>query len=218
MSAISRAGAAMIAGHEAVYLYSYRDPVGVLTDGIGNTAAAGTVAPRPGGKITLVQALATFERNLGKYGARVARAVRVPLKQHQFDSLGSFDFNTGKISGGTVDDKLNAGNVDAAMATMLQYTRAGGKVLRGLETRRREEVALFRTGHYPTRPILVKESPSSAGRLVSPASLPWGVAAKPLVLDLPATTPVPPMPTPAPERGSGNVLIDLVKYFWSLWK
>lgn len=213
---ISRNGAAFIASFEAIYLFSYRDSAGVLTDGVGNTAAAGTRPPRAGGKITLAGALATFEQNLDKYAAGVSRAVRVPLAQPAFDALGSFHFNTGAISSGTVDDKLNAGQVDAALAVMGRYVNAGGKRLRGLVTRRREEIALFRTGRYPSRGILVKDAPNSAGRVVAAASLPWGVAAGALPLDLPSAPP--PIPTPAPVRGSGNVLIDLAKYLWSFWK
>lgn len=214
---ISRNGAAFIASHEAVYLFSYRDSAGVLTDGIGNTAAAGTKPPRPAGKITLGDALATFERNLDKFGARVVRAIRnYPLAQHEFDALGSFDFNTGAIASGTVDDRLNRGDVDGALAVMGKYVNAGGKRLRGLETRRREEIGLFRTGRYPNRGILVKDSASSAGRVVAASSLPWGATSAPLPLELPPM--VPPVPTPAPVRGSGNALIDLAKYLWSLWK
>lgn len=214
---ISRNGAAFIASHEAIYLFSYRDSAGVLTDGIGNTAAAGTKPPRPGGKITLADALVTFERNLDKYGKRVARAIRnYPLKQHEFDALGSFDFNTGAIDGGTVDDRLNRGDVDGALTVMARYVNAGGKRLRGLETRRREEIGLFRTGRYPNRGILVKDSASSAGRVVAASSLPWGAAPAALPLELPPM--VPPAPTPAPIRGTGNVLIDLMRYLWSLWK
>lgn len=215
---VSRPGAGAIAGHEAVYLFSYRDAAGVLTDGVGNTAAAGTKPPRPGGKITLADALATFERNLERFGARVSRAVRVPLAQHQFDAATSFDFNTGAIDRGTVDDRLNAGDVEGALRVWGQYVRAGGKVLRGLETRRREEIALFRTGSYPTRGVLVKDAPGSAGRVVAAASLPWGQPAAALPLDPSASDPLPPMPSPAPTRGSGNALIDIGRYLWSLWK
>lgn len=213
---ISRNGAGFIASHEACYLFSYVDAADVLTDGIGNTKAAGAKPPRPGGKITLADALSTFERNLERFGARVGRAVRVELHQHQFDALGSFDFNTGKIDGGTVDDRLNRGDVEGALRVMGQYVNAGGKRLRGLETRRREEIALFRSGHYPSRGILVKDSASSAGRIVPAVSLPWGVTPALLPLDLPPI--VPPLPTPSPVRGSGNALIDIARYLWSLWK
>jgi lysozyme len=215
---VSRPGAGAIAGHETIYLFSYRDAASVLTDGVGNTAAAGTKPPRPGGKITLADALATFEHNLDRFGVRVTRAIRVPLAQHQFDSAVSLDFNTGAIASGTVDDRLNAGDVEGALRVWGQYVRAGGKVLRGLETRRREEIELFRTGRYPARGVLVKDAPSSAGRVVPVSSLPWGQPVAPLTLDPSAADPLPPMPTPAPVRGSGNALIDIGRYLWSLWK
>jgi len=218
MRRISRTGAGLIASHEAIYLFTYIDAAGVPTDGVGNTKAAGTSTPRPGGKITLASALATFERNLEKFAARVERNVRVPLEQHQFDPLVSFDFNTGAIDKGSVDDKLNRGDVAGALTTWGQYVRAGGKVLRGLQTRRAEEIALYRTGRYPVRGVLVKDAPNSAGRVVPASSLPWGAPDVKREIDPSINAPLPPLPTPAPVRGSGNVLIDLANYLWSLWK
>lgn len=46
------------------------------------------------------------------------------MTQAQFDALVSFDFNTGSLSKSTIDDKLNAGNIDGAMATLLTTTLA----------------------------------------------------------------------------------------------
>lgn len=201
----SRAGAAFVASFEACYLFAYKDSAGVLTDGIGNTAAAGIRTPRPGTRITLAQALSEFERNLGRYGDRVGRAVHVPLSQPQFDSLTSFDFNTGAIVSGTVDNHLNAGDVDGALAILGRYVNAGGKRLRGLEARRLAEAALFRSGIYPNRPVLVVDAPGAKGRAV-PYSQLTGPAP---VLEL---APPPPMPERAPPQ---NFLLDILKWLWS---
>lgn len=220
--AVSVKGRAFTASHEAIYLYTYRDPGGVLTDGVGNTAMAGIRAPKPGGRITLDQALHEYKINLKKYNDRVLKAIKNhPLVQHEEDALTSFDLNTGAIFSGTVDDKLNQGDISAAMATLRRYIHDNGKVLNGLVKRRNDEAQMFLTGAYPNRPILLKESPMSKGRLVNAASLPWDDALQPLTIEGPLE--VPPLPTRNPERGSGNFLIDLVwrpiawfvKGFWS---
>lgn len=219
--AVSVKGRAFIASHEAIYLYTYRDPGGVLTDGIGNTSMAGIRAPKPGGRITLRQALREYKINLKKYNDRVNRAIKRPMLQHAEDALTSFDLNTGAIFKGTVDDKLNIGEIDAAIATLRRYINDNGKVLNGLVKRRKDEARMFLTGVYPNRQILLRESPSSKARLVNAASLPWDEDPERVVIAGPIETP--PLPVRNPERDSGNFLIDLVwrpvawfiKGFWS---
>lgn len=214
---VSARGRAAIAAHEAIYLFTYRDSANVLTDGIGNTAAAGYRAPKPGGRITLAQALSDFEINLRKFNDRVNRAITDPLLQHEEDALTSFDLNTGAIVKGSVDDKLNRGDRTAAMTTLRRYIHANGLVLNGLVKRRSEEARMFLSGVYPDRAILVKDSPASKGRMVNASSLPWD--AKPVKADVEWPLDTPPLPAPAPVRDSGNFLIDLVlRPLWSFMK
>ncbi len=66
------------------------------------------------------------------------------LTQYQFDALVSFDFNTGSLGRSSLPVKINAGRLDAAMATLLQYNHAGGQVLAGLTRRRRAEMLMFK--------------------------------------------------------------------------
>jgi hypothetical protein len=61
--------------------------------------------------------------DLAKFERRVAAAVKRALRQHEFDALVSFDFNTGAIASGTVDDKLARGDIEAALATCSNTTR-----------------------------------------------------------------------------------------------
>ena len=65
------------------------------------------------------------------------------LNQNQFNALVSFDFNTGALGRSSIPAKIKAGNLDAAMATLLQYNHAGGQVLAGLTRRRRAEMLMF---------------------------------------------------------------------------
>lgn len=142
-------GILAIINEEAVVLQTYRDSAGVLTIGVGHTAAAGGVSPKIGNRISIEQGFEIFRADLAKFERHVLTSVKRPLLQHEFDALVDFDFNTGQIEGGSVDDKLDAGNIEAAMATLQQYDKAGGKKLAGLDRRRDVEEAMFRRGEYP---------------------------------------------------------------------
>lgn len=137
-------GRALIEAFEGLYLRAYRDAVGVLTIGYGHTNLA-DVPPtvRPSMTITREQADEILAADLASVELDVERIIKVPLEQHEFDALVSFHFNTGKLKTGTIDEKLNAGHKAAAMQTLLQYNRAGGKVLRGLTRRRQAEKLMF---------------------------------------------------------------------------
>jgi lysozyme len=114
----SLTGILAIINEEALVLSTYRDSAGVLTIGVGHTAMAGGMAPKPGGRITIEQAIALFAADLAKFERRVAASLKRTLAPHEFDALVSFDFNTGAIAGGTVDDKLDKGDIDGALATL----------------------------------------------------------------------------------------------------
>jgi len=212
---LSKPGAGAILGHEAIYLEAYADPVGIWTIGGGHTAAAGGIAPRPGMVITFAEAMRIFVEDMRKFEGRVSHAIRGEIIRlhYRFDSLVSFDFNTGAIVKGTVDDKLNRGDIDAGMATLRQYVNAGGKRLAGLDKRRREEEAMFRHGRYPARKILVKDRVSAQGRYIDPASIPWDGAAD-IPLDLDRSLPVPPLPDRKPASDFVTDLFNLFKRIW----
>jgi lysozyme len=75
----------------------------------------------------------------------VEHLISVKLTQGQFDACVSFAFNVGlgTLQRSTFRQKVLRGEKDAAIASLLQYCKAGGKVLRGLENRRKDEAALF---------------------------------------------------------------------------
>jgi lysozyme len=213
---LSKPGAGAILGHEAIYLEAYADPVGIWTIGGGHTAAAGGVAPRPGMIITFAKALRIFSEDMRKFEGRVSRAIKDEIVRlsYRFDSLVSFDFNTGAIVNGSVDDKLNRGDIDAGLATLREYVNGGGQRLPGLVTRRREEEAMFRHGRYPLRKILVKDRVNALGRYIDPASLPWeGTAEVPFDLD--RSLPVPPLPA---RKTAPDFVADLFNLFKRIWR
>lgn len=220
---VDQAGAAMIAGFEACYLYAYNDP-GTggepITIGIGATKYDGQGPVRLGDRITFDRAVQRFRQTLRtKYTPAVLKAVRVPLSQPRLNAAVSFHYNTGAISSGSIDDKLNAGNEAAALATWASYNRAGGKVMKGLVTRRAEEIALWQTGVYPKRGILVRDA-NGGKRVIAPENFPWDVEVAPLpVGPITGGPPAATLPPPLPERRpSFNFIVDLFNYLMGLFK
>lgn len=141
----SRAGLLAIASHEGVVLSRYKDSVDVWTIGIGHTKNAGGVDPaRVTRELDLSEVLQIFREDIPKYERRVNRAVTVPLEQHEFDALVSFDFNTGGIHKASLTRYLNAGNRSAAAKAFMNWSKP-----KEIIPRRRSEKELFRTGDYP---------------------------------------------------------------------
>jgi lysozyme len=64
------------------------------------------------------------------------------------DSLVSFSFNLGlgTLQRSTLRQKHNRGDYEGAAEEFLKYTKAGGKVLKGLVNRRNDERALYLGG------------------------------------------------------------------------
>lgn len=143
----SASGRALIEVFEGLRLDAYKDAVGVWTIGYGHTSAAGGLKVRPGMKITEAEADKLLAGDLKRVEKHVERIIRVPLTQNEFDALVSFDFNTGSLMKGSIDNKINAGDKIGAMKTLLRYNHGtiNGKstVLRGLTRRRKAEKLMF---------------------------------------------------------------------------
>ena len=138
--------------HEGVVPGPYLDSKGVLTYGIGHTAAAGYPNPRdlPVGMPkdldkALRKVFEVFRKDLVAYEREVLQHVKVPLKQHEFDALVSFHFNTGGIARAALTRHLNSGNRKAAAEAFMGWSKPPEII-----PRRREEQRLFATGQYPT--------------------------------------------------------------------
>jgi len=120
----------------------YRDMVGVWTIGYGHTEGVGPHSKQ----LTQPQASELLRRDLDdKYGPPV-NALDVDLNQHQFDAIVSFVYNCGPgaISPSTgVGKALRARQWNTAANCLLQWNRAGGKVVPGLTRRRNAERSMF---------------------------------------------------------------------------
>lgn len=213
---LSKRGAGFQAGWEGIYLYAYPDP-GTngepWTIGIGATFADGQGRVRKGDRITLERAIARFRHTMeNRYVPAVLSAIRFKLSQNEFEALASFHHNTGAIGSGSVDDKLNRGDVGAGLATLASYRNAGGRVMQGLVRRREAEIRLYRTGDYGTQAITLRTDPAVGARLLRPDDLPWEHEAPAPVIDLEFPPIVPPLPTRKPQ---GNFILDLIRFLWS---
>lgn len=139
-------GLAEIAGHEGIVLSPYLDSVGTWTYGVGHTRSAGPPNPRAmrrGERQPLEAALEVFRQDLKHHEDRVGRAVTVPLAQHEFDALVSFDFNTGGVFRAKLVKLLNDGDRAGAAEAFDGWHRPVEII-----PRRNAEKRLFRDGVY----------------------------------------------------------------------
>ena len=137
----SQKGIDLIKHFEGCKLESYFDAVDVLTIGYGHTG--GDV--KKGQKITLEEAEALLVKDLEKFEKIVARLVKAPIEQHQFDALVSFTYNLGEgnLTKSTLLKLINANDFNRASGQFEQWVNAGGKRLAGLVARREAEQEMF---------------------------------------------------------------------------
>lgn len=135
-------GLALIKESEGLRLSTYLDAVGKPTIGYGHLIRPGETFKGP---ISQQQAEALLRKDLYDTEQGIAKAVRVPITQGQFDALASFVFNlgAGRLRSSTLLRKLNAGDYAGAADQFLLWDKAGGKPLKGLTRRRQAERKLF---------------------------------------------------------------------------
>lgn len=144
---MSERGRKFLADHEGVVLRAYKDVVGVWTIGVGHTAAAGGIVPKPGMEITHREAMETLESDLRKFEKRV-NDQRCFVRQHAFDGATSFDFNTGRIHNATWVKKYKRDDAAGAEKSIMAWVKAGGRTVKGLVNRRNAERRLIFHGDY----------------------------------------------------------------------
>ena len=86
-----------------------------------------------------------LKKDVGKSEYAVGRLIAVDLDQFQFDALVSFTFNlgAGALQRSTLRRKLNRGEYALVPRELMKWVYAGGRKLRGLVRRRRDEAELF---------------------------------------------------------------------------
>ena len=156
---IPKAAIDFTASHEGLRLTAYLCPANVWTIGYGSTGPH----VKPGLTITKAKAL-TLLRDDMQIAVRKLYSVLKPgvidgLTDNQYAALLSFAFNLGASAKWTLWKHINAGRLHLVPAEIMRFTRANGKVLKGLVRRRSEEVALWNT---PEPDDEDEEVPSSA--------------------------------------------------------
>lgn len=134
----SSKGIALIKSFEGCRLQAYRDSVGVLTIGYGHTGDV-----REGQVISQGFAEELLKADLTKLERNVTRYTPFEMNQNQFDALVSFAFNCGV---GNLKKLVSGRDQEKVARKMLEYNKAGGRVLAGLTRRRQAERALFLSG------------------------------------------------------------------------
>ena len=137
--------AVCVAGYEGYSGHVYRDSVGVPTICMGQTAADGADFSKT---YTKEECTIMLQKDLPKYDAPLKRCIKPEvyngLPPHRHAALVSLSYNVGAaaVCHSSIVRFLNAGDVREACDSFLLYERAGGRVLKGLQNRRRAERAL----------------------------------------------------------------------------
>jgi lysozyme len=137
-AAAMAAAISLIGGYEGLRLYSYQDVIGVWTACYGETRGI-----RPGMKFTKAECDAQFAKGLVEFETGMRACLKqpdaIPLKPYlAFLSL-SYNIGLGAFCKSSVAGHANAGNVRAACNRIPAFNKAGGRVLKGLMSRRGDE-------------------------------------------------------------------------------
>ena len=136
----------MLAHHEGIRQKPYKCPAGLWTIGVGHLIGDGKSLPDSCNRtFSLEEVYAILAKDVIRFERGVERLITIPLTQNQMDAIISFTFNLGIgcLQRSSVRQKLNRGDKEGAIESLLKYNKASGKVLKGLDNRRKDEAALF---------------------------------------------------------------------------
>jgi lysozyme len=157
----------LIKQSEGLSLKAYPDPAtggDPWTIGYGTTVYPDGRPVKPGDSISKAQAEEYLKSDVNKkFLPGVHRSVKVPVTQEMVDALVSFSYNVGSSAMGssTLVKDLNAEKYELAASRFLDWTKANGKELPGLVTRRGNEKSLFLSGGVPTVTGGLKKDPAT---------------------------------------------------------
>ena len=137
---ISQEGISLIKKFEGCELEAYKCAAGVWTIGYGHTKDV-----KENDVITKEEAESMLVHELQEYCNDVDIAVKVDLKQNEFDSLVSWTYNLGptNLNSSTMLRVLNEGKHDEVSAQIKRWNKANGQVKEGLVRRREAEALMF---------------------------------------------------------------------------
>ena len=113
----------------------------VPTIGYGQTHYSDGKKVRLGETITEGEAREELTKLVKKYSVSIDKCIKVPLKQNEYDAYLSLAYNigSGAFCRSTLIKKLNAKDYKGACDQILVWKYQKGKVLKGLENRRKKE-------------------------------------------------------------------------------
>jgi lysozyme len=114
-----------------------------------------TEGVKVGQRFTPKQCSDMLAAKLPRYNAEISRCIHVPISDKTRAAFISFAYNVGSAGfcRSTAARRLNAGDSRGACNALMQWTRAQGRVVRGLVNRRTAERALCLEGiNEPTSP------------------------------------------------------------------
>jgi lysozyme len=114
-------GRQRLTDREGKRLKAYKDTKGIPTIGVGHTSMAGPPSVKLGMTITAEECDEILVRDLAKFESILTAALKVSVRDNEFDALLSVMFNVGpKFAASTTIKRLNAGDkVGAAQAILL---------------------------------------------------------------------------------------------------
>jgi lysozyme len=155
---VSKKALIMIRHHEGTRMKPYQCPAALHTIGVGHVLYPEQaklkmedrikypLKPEDNRTFTMGEVDAILAKDLERFerGVRTYCPAAVN-RQGWLDALVSFSFNVGlgTLQRSTLRAKFNRGDYEGAAEEFLKYTKAGGKVLKGLVNRRNDERALF---------------------------------------------------------------------------
>jgi lysozyme len=155
---VSKKALNTIKHHEGVRTKPYQCPAKLWTIGVGHvidpnhcnmtveTRACLLCPPAWNRTFTMDEVDAILAKDLERFERGVLKyCPAAGTRQGWLDALVSFSFNVGlgTLQRSTLRAKFNRGDYEGAAEEFLKYTKAGGKVLKGLVNRRNDERAMF---------------------------------------------------------------------------
>lgn len=144
-------GIRLIAKFEGLKLRPYKCPAGLWTVGFGTLIGDGKSLPSEWNRtFTFDECMDMLKKSLRSKERGIKRLITYPLTQNEFDAIVSFVYNLGLgcLQRSTLRQKLNRGDKEGAIASLLKYNKAriNGTLqeVRGLTRRRLAEAKLFR--------------------------------------------------------------------------
>ncbi len=143
---ICQKGIDLLKASEGCNLEAYPDPA---TGGKPWTIGYGHTGKEviPGLKISQIKADTLLKEDLINIGNYITLATKFTLNDNQFAALCCLVYNigTGNYIQSTLLKYLNKGQLVEAGNEFLKWNKAAGKVLKGLSTRRQNELNLFKS-------------------------------------------------------------------------